>query len=899
MPEFIKDALHSVRGAIGTPLGKALSIFFPTFIGYTGVVLGSFSAALAKDQSEPAVIGSLGRLTTLRAPISDWQIIYGRRRVSGVYTFFDWTAGDTTTTMPTESGLLARAINAVATGTVSQVNKYLHLIVTWAGHKCDAIEEIYFDDELVWTADYGYGVIAKYAGVLEVTNDLGTDDGSQPFSALASRSSAWTADHRQDGRTKTYFRLTWNEDLFPYGIPNITAKIRGVKDIYDPRSSSRGYTDNVALCAAHYLENAKWGLGASFADEIDTDQLTTAANDCDADVALAAGGSEDRFDLSAQVLASEQPIDILEMIANAMAGRIADVGGKWRIFAGVYAAPAVTLDEGDLAGGIEIQSMIEMQENANSVKGTFADPANAYQETEFPALESDTYIAEDNDVQQWREMRLYRCVASVTQAERLAKIELLRTRQPLSFQAPFKLSALQVFAGTTFAFSFAKYGWVAKAWECSGFSFQIANGNELVIGLAGRETAASVYDWDSSEEQDHDAAPNTNLPDPFTIGTPGKPVVAESKYETRASVGVKTQVTVSWAAAADAQAERYQLRYKLHGDPASDAYYIVLAPTPGLWDVIMDVEPGIYDFEVRAISFAGVRSGWVQTTKEIIGLADIPEDLTGLSLQAFGGAAYLHWDLHPALDVREGGWIEFRHSDVSSGATWEESFSIGQTVAGNQTQTALPLKPGSYLARPFDSSGHPATNATIVVTKQSSVFNFVGVASVVEDPDFLGTHDGTVGVDSVLKLAGGGPSIDSWADFDAVSPFIDSYGGTRSEGTYWFLNALDLGSVQRVRLTSQIAGFIANVNDLIDSRTGEVDDWVDWDGTAGVTGDAWVEVAETDNDPASSPAWSDWKRLDAAEFNARAFKFRARLQTDDDAYNVHVETLRVAAAMVY
>lgn len=169
---------------------------------------------------------------------------------------------------------------------------------------------------------------------------------------------------------------------------------------------------------------------------------------------------------------------------------------------------------------------------------------------------------------------------------------------------------------------------------------------------------------------------------------------------------------------------------------------------------------------------------------------------------------------------------------------------------------------------------------------------------MIEDPGFAGTHSGTVGTDGFLKLAGT-TLIDSVPDFDAIAPFIDSYGGLQASGTYSFANALDQGSVQRVRLTSQISGFIANENNLLDSRTGLVDDWDDWDGTKGASGDCHVEVRETDDDPASSAVWQTWKRLDAAEFNARAFQFRAQLTTADVAYNVKIDKLRVAAAQVY
>lgn len=84
---------------------------------------------------------------------------------------------------------------------------------------------------------------------------------------------------------------------------------------------------------------------------------------------------------------------------------------------------------------------------------------------------------------------------------------------------------------------------------------------------------------------------------------------------------------------------------------------------------------------------------------------------------------------------------------------------------------------------------------------------------------------------------------------------------------------------------------VVNALDQVDSRTGNVDEWQDFDGNAAASADARVYVRETNDDPAGSPSWSAWNRLDVAEFNARAFQFQARLTSADVAYNIHVSAL--------
>ncbi len=901
MPTSIAVAavVAGISGTVAASIAAGTLVFGFSMAAFgTSLVLGGLSMALAKSKSQPGASGGvLGRLVTLRQPISYWQIIYGRRRVPGVITFMETTPDVRTIETPVydETG------NITGTTTTTQVaaeNQFLQLVVTWAGHPCQEIEEIHFDDQVAWTS--ASGLASRWVGVVEIINSLGAEASTvQPFPALVGRSAGkWTNEHRQSGRCKSYILLSWHQDKFANGIPNITAVIKGYNEIYDPRTATRGYSANPALCTASYLENASFGLGATLADEINQDQLTAAANDCDDAVALAAGGTESRYELHTSFILSEEPGDVLERFANSMAGRIVHSSDTWQIFAGVYQAPTLELDESDLAGPIKLQNLVSMRDNANGVKGTYCEPSAQWQPTDFPAVASATYLAEDNDVRRWREIALEATEVSGSRAQRLAKIELLRTRQPITFSAPFKLSALRAIAGGTVAISNARYGWSSKAFEVTSFAFAIGEGNQLQVNLGLRETAATVYDWASSEEQAVDAAPNTNLPDPFTIGAPGQPTIQETTYQTRAGAGVKAQILVSWAPASDARVEDYQMRYRLASATADDTSYIYLAPTPNYYEVLRDVAPETYVFEVRSISSLGARSAWQATTSEIRGLGAAPADIAGISLQAAGGLAVLRWDPVADADVQEGGHIEFRHSPLASAiAVWEESFSIGERINGRVNQAALPLKDGTYLAKAVDSSGISSLNAAKIGTKQASVHNFVDISVITEDPSFAGTHSGTVATDSLLKLAGVS-LFDAIADLDAV-PALDSEGGVTLSGTYSFSVGLDLGSVQAVRLTSELAGIITNVNDNVDNRTETVDDWQDFDGTAGAAADAYVEVRATDDDPASSPTWEDWKRLDAAEYVARAFEFRAQLETRDAAYNVNLTQLRVAAAQIY
>ena len=308
---------------------------------------------------------------------------------------------------------------------------------------------------------------------------------------------------------------------------------------------------------------------------------------------------------------------------------------------------------------------------------------------------------------------------------------------------------------------------------------------------------------------------------------------------------------------------------------------------------IGDVSTGeTFDFRVRWNSLDRlVPSPYAQSVPTLItGYATPPAPLTNLTISVFGGQVFLRWDEPIELDVRFGGTVKFRHTTEQATPLWQESNSIGQSVNARTLFTTLPLKAGSYLARVFDSDGNPSTIVS-VTTKQASVLNFANVDTLDEAPLFSGVHSNTVSIDGELKLEGS-TLIDSVADFDSIVDF-DSEGGIASSGIYTFNLGFDLTTVKRVRLTTRITVRSDNVTDLIDDRTDLIDTWEDFDGTVQAEADLFVEVRHTDDDPSGSPTWSEYERLDSAEFSARGFSFRARLLTNDPAFNIICTVLGV------
>jgi hypothetical protein len=592
---------------------------------------------------------------------------------------------------------------------------------------------------------------------------------------------------------------------------------------------------------------------------------------------------------------------------TANGGRVPYIGGVYRVHSAAYSTPTLSFDEDDLRGVPDVQPRLSAADLCNAVKGVYIDEDNAWQPSDFPPVTNATYLAEDQGERSWRELELPFTQSAAT-AQRLAKIELERVRQQITVQWPGKLTCYAAQPGDTVKITFTMLGWSEKTFEVTAAQLVAEDdgdgGIRLGCDLTLRETASTVFDWSSGEETTVDPAPDTNLPDPFTVAAPGTPSVTETLYDSTAARRVQAKMLVSWGASTSGFVRGYEMQYRL----SSATTWTVLPVTSDTRTEVLDIAPGTYEVRVRAVSTLGVQSPFsATTTRNLIGLAAAPGTPTGLTIQKIAGSVVIGLAQTTDLDVLRGGRTLVRHSEATSGADWESSFSIGNTLGypGDAVLLTLPQKAGTYLVKFEDTSGQQSATAASVVCDGGTAQAWSALDTVTESTAFAGTHDNTVASGGVLKLAGAG-LFDSIPDFDAISD-LDSYGGIESEGTYSFSAGIDLGSVKRVQLYSTLVGVVVNLNDRFDERTGVIDDWLDFDGTAGASCDAWVEVRSTDEDPEPyfeddyiedgyyEPNFSDWMRLDRSEYNARGFEFRAQLRSEDPAYNILISGLSATA----
>lgn len=845
-------------GNVALTTGAVIKYFGQQLIKH--VVLGAVSSALSKKPT-PASVQTQAQTVTSRQAIAARPIIYGKTRVGGTIVYLEATNN----------------------------NQYLHMVIALAGHEIDGIEQVYFNEEVAHTNLTGGGSLAsKWSGVTRIQYGLGADSQTAFTDLINESNGKWTSAHRLRGIACLYVRFQYDQDKFPNGVPNVSCIVRG-KKVFDPRTDTTVYTANSALCLADYLTNTTYGLGETYATAVDDDALVAAANICDEDVNLDAGGTENRYETNGVFLTSNSPEEVINVIANSMAGKAIWSGGVWRILAGAYYSPTLTFDEDDLRGGFKVQTLVSRRENFNAVKGVFAGAANNYVLSDFPPVTSTTYQNQDGE-QIFKNIELG-VTTSPSMAQRLAKIDLLRARQQITTTLPLKLVGLKANVGDVVQITNTRMGWSAKPFEVVGM--QLNFDETFGVDLSLREVASNVYDWSTDEESPFDPAPNTTLPDVFDVIAPGVSVadVLEINSET---IITKLVVTVTGE-------HGFQDRYEVQAKQSTQTDWRNLGQASGnIFEAPNVIDGAIYNVRARAINALGVRSEWTTANHEVVGKTAPPQNVSDFSINIVGTQAYLTWTPVTDLDLSH---YRIRHARETTGATYANAVDLVTKVPRPGVFAAAPAMTGTYFIKAIDKLGNESLSAASVVAIIESIKDLNAIETVTESPTFAGAKTECHVTDEGLLV------LDTSIDFDSATGLFDDAegdfdggGGTTStEGTYFFDNVVDLGAVYTSRVTVNANVQRIDYVNLFDDASGNFDDRVGlFDGDPNTYGDNNVEfyVSTTEDDPDSAePDWTAYRRFFVGDYKARALRFKAVLTTESNESTPAVSSLSVSVDM--
>ncbi len=588
MPPVIIGIAVGVAAAGVVTVGAAIAI---------GVAAAAFSYAMMPSVSAPSFSNeAYAQQQMLRSPAEARRGIYGRSMVSGPLIFVEETGTD---------------------------NEYLHLVIALAGHRCDAIEEVYFGDDLAWTP--ATGMKGKYRNNATVRAHLG--DQTTADSTLVSQCRGWTDKHIGHDVTYLYVRLKHNNDVFPNGVPNIKALVKG-KRVYDPRldssaggngshrlddDSTREWSENWALCVLDYT-CFESGVGA-LPSEVDFASYAGAANDSDQQVEYQSDEFERRYCCNGTYKQDTSPASVLEKLLSAGAGMQVYVGGKYHLYAGVYQGPAaITLSEDDCAGEIDVRPYTPRASLCNAVRGTFVDPDNFYQPTDFSPYESAYYRDQDNDEYIDHDLDLP-FTQSNWAAQRLAKLHLEMNRAGMQITFPCKMIGLAVSVGTVVQLQLPELG-IDGTFMVADWVFDYGKPVKLIL----RESTPAIFNFAMGSYTQRDLASNTYLPNPSNVPTVRNLVWQELGDD------ANWQGVLSWSAPGENSSYRYRLEVT---STTGDLVYQANPDIPR--HHIPKLDAGSYNISLWAVNMFANRSNVAAMLS--IG-ASAPPPITGIEVIA-------------------------------------------------------------------------------------------------------------------------------------------------------------------------------------------------------------------------------------------------------------------------
>lgn len=428
----------------------------------------------------------------------------------------------------------------------------------------------------------------------------------------------WTAAHKASNTTYLVVTLDLRFGAFQGGPPNITAKGRW-SILYDYRTSTSAYSANNALCAADFL-TAEYGFGAS-SSQIDTAAVIAAANACDAqdfscDGIVSTGSGRDAN---------------LQQIEDSMAGASHFSGGVWRIMAGAWTTPVMTLTDAYLAGPIEVvQGSNASAERYNTVRGQYAPAEGLGTVPDYTPYAPDAYLTADG-----KEKPLdlpLPMVGTNARCQKLAAIAVERSRLGETINYPAHLGAWKLQPGDRVYVTNAELGYSAKAFRVVDWTFSATS----PVGLVMTEDAAAVYTGTFTNPDAIDTT--SDLIDPFA--KPPAPVnLAADSGNAVLQIGsdgtIGTRVLVTWSATtvrSTLQGGYTQLQWRL-ATATDDKWQSQDLPADADSQFLSEVLDGTaLLIRVRHVSGLQVLGTWATISHTVLGKDALPSDVTGVAV---------------------------------------------------------------------------------------------------------------------------------------------------------------------------------------------------------------------------------------------------------------------------
>ncbi len=636
-----------------------------------GIALMGAASIFGVGKQKMPKFGGSG-LTNNIDPVADFEIIYGEIRKGGIKTYLE-TTND---------------------------NKYMHMIITLAGHEVNSIGDIYLDDEVVsFSGSDGIVTTSKWNSKVYIKKFTGSSSQNvySTLNALTYKPTQIGSNFRGRGISCLYVRFEYDADTFSNGVPLVTAKIQG-KKLYDPRKDSTNsaydsslgvsthrtnnpstwqYSDEPALAIRDYL-TSNLGLDTE-QSRIDDGMISSAIDDCA--TTGVSGSQENSFKISGVITTGSAPEQNINTLLTSLNGTLFYSQGEWKLLAGAYQTPdtsvsgANALGYDDIRSEISISTRFSRRDTVNTVRGTFIDGSTdgRFIETDYPQQQIPD-LSEDNNEVSILDLELPVTTKSAA-AQRIAKQVLFVGREQITLNADFSLErAFGVQVGDTIQLTLDRYGWNQKDFRVTSWKMSGLDGSAPSVNLGLQETSTTAYQWSiTADEYKQITQNNTSLGD-ATTGLSISGLAATPTSVLQSDGTVVSRMLLVWDAVNSPIFKHYDVQWK----PSSLSNYSTTTTVNNAIEIEGLTAGTDYNFSIKAVTLrdnSGPPSLINSTAKVDEDAPDVPTNLT-----ATGGVKQIEISWEGYTFPSDFASMNVYHSETANGTYSKIGSSAGSSL---------------------------------------------------------------------------------------------------------------------------------------------------------------------------------------------------------------------------
>ena len=367
-------------------------------------------------------------------------------------------------------------------------------------------------------ADYGLPATGEFAGCVWVKFYDGTQTVADPglmtvYSAYPER--PWVSDMIGLGCAYAIVTFLYNKTKFP-GLPRVRFELNGIP-LYDPRKDTTvggsgahrwanratwETTVNPVVGAYNVMrgialtDGSIWGGGFPEAD-LPLASWFAAMNECDLSVSNGAG-SEPQFRAGFEVSVDEEPADVIDEMMKACMGRVAEIGGLWKVRVGPPGVPVMNITDADIVitRPQGLRPFPSFAASYNGAHATYPNPATAWESKEAKPVYNATYEAADQGQRLIADLNLV-AVPYPAQVRRIMHASVEEERRFRRHELTLPPNAAILEPLDAIGWTSAANGYTAKVFEIDGVTGDLQS---ILQGLMLREADAADFSYPALPE---------------------------------------------------------------------------------------------------------------------------------------------------------------------------------------------------------------------------------------------------------------------------------------------------------------------------------------------------------------------------------------------------------------